>query len=213
MKNLTKSGLGIVLSRLKDFKNYDLRLEQYSTPSEIAADLLWNAYMNGDIDGKVIIDAACGPGYLGVGALLLGAKKVFFVDKSKDAVDILKENLKFIDDNYEHTHTIMEKSNIIMKDIIYLDEKADVVIQNPPFGTKEKHADKLFLEKAFSNAKVVYSFHKTSTKDFVEAVAKDHDFKITNSWRYDFVIKAVHKFHEKKRYAVDVTVFRLAKIR
>lgn len=209
MKNMTKSGLGIVLSRLKDFEKHDLMLEQYSTPPEIASDVLWNAYMNGDIDGKIIIDAACGPGYLGIGALLLGAKKVFFFDKSEDAIAILKENIKFIDDKYDFC--IGERSKIIMKDIKDADEKADVVLQNPPFGTKEKHADKLFLEKAFSNANLVYTFHKTSTKKFVEAIAKDFGFSITHSWRYDFAIKAIHKFHEKRRHIIDVCVFRLAR--
>jgi putative methylase len=209
MKNLTKSGLGIVLSELKDFKKHDLMFEQYSTPPEIAADVLWNAYMNGDIDGKIIIDAACGPGYLGIGALLLGAKKVFFVDKSEDAVEILKENIKFIYDKYDSF--IMKRSEIILSDIKDFDGKADVVLQNPPFGTKEKHADKLFLEKAFSNAGIAYSFHKTTTKKFVEAIAKDSGFRITHLWRYDFRIKAIHKFHEKKSMMVDVTVFRLAR--
>jgi putative methylase len=207
MKNLTKSGLGIVLGGLKDFKKHDIMLEQYSTPSEIAADVLWNAYMNGDIDGKTIVDAACGPGYLGIGALLLGAKKVFFVDKSEDAVEILKENIKFIDDKYDSA--AMERSEIVFIDIKDFDGKADVVLQNPPFGTKEKHADRLFLEKAFSNAGIVYSFHKTTTKGFVGAIAKDSGFRITRSWRYDFRIKAVHKFHEKRSMIVDVTVFRL----
>lgn len=209
MKNLTKSGLGIVLGELKDFKKHNLMLEQYSTPSEIAADVLWNVYMNRDIDGKIIIDAACGPGYLGIGALLLGAKKVFFVDKSEDAVEILKENIKFIDDKYGSF--IMKRSEIILSDIRDFEGKADIVLQNPPFGTKEKHADKLFLEKAFSNAGIVYSFHKTTTKGFAEALAKDFGFRITHSWRYDFRIKAVHKFHEKKSMMVDVTVFRLAR--
>jgi putative methylase len=219
VKKLTKSGLGIVLSELKDFKTHNLMLEQYSTPSEIAADMLWNAYMNGDIDGKVIIDAACGPGYLGIGALLLGAKRVFFVDKSEEAILILKENIQFIKNKFDlkYDSSVGEISRIIMKDIADadgdIDEKADVVIQNPPFGTKEKHLDKLFLEKAFSSANIIYSFHKTSTKGFVEAIAKDYGFRISNSWRYDFRIKAVHKFHSKMRYNVDVTVFRLTRTR
>ena len=213
MKNLTKSGLAIVLSEFKDFEKHDLKLEQYSTPSEIAADVLWKAHMNGDIDGKTILDAACGPGYLGIGALLLGAKMVFFVDKSQEAIKILKENIESVCSEYGIN--IEEKSRIIAEDINnadnFIDDKIDVVLQNPPFGTKEKHHDKLFLEKAFSIAKTIYSFHKTATRRFIEAIAKDSGFLISHLWRYDFMIKATHKFHEKKKYFVDVTVFRLAK--
>ena len=213
MVKISKSGLGIVLSELKDFEKHDLKLEQYSTPPEIAADLLWTAYMNRDIDDKIILDAACGPGYLGIGALILGAKRVFFVDKSKEAVEILKQNLRFIDDKYNLG--VGGRSRIILEDIAnagrFIDDKIDVVLQNPPFGTKEKHIDRLFLEKAFSICNIIYSFHKTATKQFVEAIARDYGFRITNIWRYDFRIKHMHKFHEKKKYIVDVTVFRLEK--
>lgn len=209
MAEMSKSGLAIVLSELKDFEGGVLELEQYSTPSEIAADLLWKAYMNGDIDGKIILDAACGPGFLGIGALILGAKRVFFVDKSKEAIEILKENIKFIDEKYDFS--VRERSEIIIKDIKDIDEKADVVIQNPPFGTKEKHIDRLFLEKAFSTADVVYSFHKTVTKKFIEAISKDNGFDITHLWRYDFGIKATQRFHEKKKYLIDVIVFRISR--
>lgn len=234
MARISKSGLGIMLSELKDFEKHNLMLEQYSTPSEIAAEVLWNAYMNRDIDGKIILDAACGPGYLGIGALLLGAKRVFFVDKSKEALEILKENIRFIDDRYGLN--IGKNAKIIESDIkdirgnVFWNEAGndeftdgktkngdgnvvDVILQNPPFGTKEKHHDKVFLEKAFELCKVIYSFHKTSTKGFVEAISRDFGFAVSHSWRYDFTIKAVHKFHEKKRYNIDVTVFRLEKKR
>jgi putative methylase len=213
MLKLSKSRLGIVLSELKDFEKHDLKLEQYSTPPEIAADLLWKAYMNGDIDGKTILDAACGPGFLGIGALLFGAKKVFFVDKSKNALDILKKNIEFIDGKYESG--IKRRIKIIESNISDADKfiygKIDTVVQNPPFGTKEKHHDKLFLEKAFLLSNIVYSFHKTVTKKFVDAISKDFGFVISHFWRYDFAIKAAHRFHEKKRYIVDVTVFRFEK--
>lgn len=209
MVKTSKSGLAIVLSELKDFERGVLELEQYSTPSEIAADVLWKAYMNGDVERKVIVDSACGPGFLGIGALILGAKKVFFVDKSKEAIEILKKNIEFVDDKYGFSAG--ERSEIAVKDIKDIWEKADIVMQNPPFGTKEKHIDRLFLEKAFSTANIIYSFHKTVTKGFVEAISKDNGFMITHSWRYDFGIKATQKFHEKKKYLVDVTVFRLSK--
>lgn len=217
MGKLSKSGLGIVLSELKDFENHSLELEQYSTPSEIAADMLWNAYMNGDIDGKIVLDAACGPGYLGIGALLLGAKKVFFVDKSEKAIEILKKNIEFIDGKYDLD--VNGRSKIVVNDIKdfdkgvdgFTDGKIDTVLQNPPFGTKEKHIDKLFLEKAFSLSNVIYSFHKTTTKGFVQSITKDFGFNVSHSWQYDFAIKATQEFHEKKKYVVDVTVFRLVK--
>jgi len=94
MKN--KKELALILSKLKDFESYDVELEQYSTPSEISAEVLWTACLNADIENKVILDAACGPGYFGIGALLLGAKKVYFVDIDEKILKIVKENINNI---------------------------------------------------------------------------------------------------------------------
>jgi hypothetical protein len=41
----------------------------------------------------------------------------------------------------------------------------DTILMNPPFGTRNTGIDSQFLIKAMSNAKVVYSLHKTSTRD------------------------------------------------
>ena len=52
----SKSSLAIKLSRLRGFKDHKLRLEQYDSPSELVAGIAWNAFMLGDIEGKVILD-------------------------------------------------------------------------------------------------------------------------------------------------------------
>ena len=89
------------------------------------------------------------------------------------------------------------------------DERHQLVLENPPFGTKTKHIDKLFLEKAFKVGKVVWSMHKLSTKIFVEAISKDYGFRITDVYKYDFPIKAVFKFHEKPVKAIAVALWRM----
>ena len=79
----SKKELEVYLSKLKQLESLNIKLEQYSTPSDIAANILWIAYMNSDIKDKVIGDLGCGNGVLGVGALLLEAKKVYFLDVDK----------------------------------------------------------------------------------------------------------------------------------
>ena len=86
----SKSQLAVALSRLKGFAEPDVRHEQYATDSEVAGHMLWNAYMLGDIEGKVIADLGCGTGILGIGATLLGAGKVYFVDMDKKALETAK---------------------------------------------------------------------------------------------------------------------------
>lgn len=191
--------LAVELSKLKTFANPKVMREQYPADSEIAAEVLHSAYMNHDVKNKIIADLGCGTGILGIGALLLEAGFVFFVDDDEDALNILKENLrKYKFKNYK----------IINKDIKEFNQLVDVVIQNPPFGTKTRHADKIFLEKAFSISRIVYSFHKTSTLRFIQAISRDYNFKITNSFNFKFPLKKNQKFHKKDIQRIEVSCYR-----
>ncbi len=200
----SKRDLEVELSRLKGFEHPSIELEQYATPSHIAAEWVWSMAMKGEVAGKNILDAACGPGVLGIALLLMGAKKVFFVDKEIGALRICEENYTTLQQSYE-----LGEAVFIHQDIRLFDGEVDIVVQNPPFGTKEKHIDKLFLEKAFSLAPIVYSMHKYSTRTFVEAVSRDYQFTITDFWRFEFPLKAQFDFHKKRVLAVDVGLWRL----
>ena len=203
----SKRDLELALSSLKNFENPSWELEQYATPENIAADWIWQAALKGDIRNRIILDAACGPGIVGMAALLMGAKMVFFLDKDGEAMKLCQENYSQIEKEYE-----IGKAEFITTDITLFDEEVDVVLQNPPFGTKTKHMDKLFLEKAFTVGKTVWSMHKTVTKSFVEAISKDFNFQITDVFNYDFPIKAAFKFHQKPVKKVDVSLWRMEKI-
>ncbi|MBI5393586.1 methyltransferase [Candidatus Woesearchaeota archaeon] len=209
---LSKSQLAIQLSRLLLFENPKIDKEQYPTDSEIAADLLWHAYMLGDIEDKTIADLGCGTGVLGIGALLLDARNLIFVDSDQLALEKLEENLAAI-------NVAKKKYKIIHKDINYLLKKdftgnliAQVIIQNPPFGTKIENADKFFLQKAFAIAPIIYSFHKSSTKRFIETIAKNHNYTITHEFKYQFPLKQTMKIHKSKIKRIEVSCFRMEKI-
>ena len=64
----SKGALAVILSKLKVFTAPKVRVEQYPTDAEIAAEVLWQAHMKGDI-GKVSADLGCGTGILGIGLL------------------------------------------------------------------------------------------------------------------------------------------------
>ena len=202
----SKKDLEMALSSLKDFENPSWELEQYATPADIAADWVWQAALRGDIRNRIILDAACGPGVLGIAALLMGAKMVFFLDKDQEAIQLCQQNYEKLKEEYE-----IGEAEFTLTDITLFDEEVNVVLQNPPFGTKEKHMDKPFLEKAFSISKVVWSMHKSVTKNFVEAITKDFKFRITDVFNYDFPIKAAFKFHQKPVKKVEVSLWRMEK--
>ena len=207
----SKSKLAILLSKLRVFESPKLKAEQYTTDSEIAADVLWQAYYLKDIKNRAIADLGSGTGILGLGALLLGAKKVFFIENDKNSIQIAKENLKFLEE--KTGINLAEKTIFLNQDINNFNDKIDTVIQNPPFGTKQKHADKIFLEKAFSLAKIIYSFHKLETERFVNKISEDYGFEITHLWKFDFPIKATYSFHRKRIQRIKVGCWRMKKIK
>ncbi|MBI5065743.1 methyltransferase [Candidatus Woesearchaeota archaeon] len=207
MKEITtKKGLAIVLSKLKPLESLKVSLEQYNTDSEIAATILWNYGIIGEFNQKVIADLGAGSGILGLGALLLGAKKVFFVESEKSSIEVAKNNYELLKSEFDLGEAIF-----VNEDINLFTEKCDIILQNPPFGTKSEHADKAFLEKAFSLAPIIYTFHKASTEIFVKKITADNNFKIVNEWLFNFPIKRTYSFHKKPVKNVLVKAYRLEK--
>ncbi len=202
----TLKQLSVTLSRFKSFENPSVKLEQYPTPAHIAAEWIWSMALEGEVAGTTALDAGSGPGILGLGLLLMGAKKVYFVEKDERAMKTCRENYKRLAEEYE-----VGGAEFIVEDISLFDEEVDIVVQNPPFGTKDEHIDKRFLEKAFSVAPVVYSMHKYSTKEFVESISKDNGFEITHFWRFEFPLKATFDFHTKRVQKIDVGLWRMQK--
>ena len=200
---VSRRGLAVELSSLKGFENPCVKLEQYTTPSDIAADVLWHAYMKGRVSGKRVVDLCCGSGILGVGALLLGASRVDFVDVDSSACSVCSSNLSGYEFDGEYDVVLTDGNNI--------DIKADLVLMNPPFGTKEKNADRGLLLSAMRISDVVYSFHKTSTRDFVYAVCRDNGFLVEEELRFSFMLKKTFSFHKKAKENIDVTCFVLVR--
>jgi len=204
---MSKKELGIMLSRLKVFESPSMKLEQYPTDSDIASDLLWNAKMRGDIEGKIIADLGSGTGILGLGALAIGAKKVFFVDIDEKAMSIAKENKSMLEKD------LGKKLNaeFLVGDVNLFDKKIDVVIMNPPFGTKSENVDTVFLLKAMSLANVIYSFHKSITKEYIERVVQSNGFRTTHYIKYDFPLKQTMASHVKRIERIRVGLWRIEK--
>jgi predicted RNA methylase len=208
---VSKSGLSVQLSKLLVFSNAKTKLEQYPTDSEVAATVLWDAYMQGNIENKIVVDLGCGTGILGLGAILLGARFVYFIDIDKEALEILAQNIADLEIPVRKYKLLNKNVEEINKEY-HVQVKADVVIQNPPFGTREKHVDKQFLEKAFTIASTIYSFHKTTSKDFISALSRDHKINSKLIHEFNFPLRASMKFHKKKIERISVGCWKFFKM-
>jgi len=204
----SKARLAVILSQLKSFELPNPSAEQYQTESENAAAICWSAYMNGDIKDKKIADLGAGNGIFGIACLLLDAKTVYFVDNDPACIKLIKENLNSL----ELKLAEKKKAVLLKMDISEFHQKADTAVQNPPFGVQKAHADLPFLEAAFKSADTIYSIHMAESRDWVQARAKEHSFKLTNCAEFPFLLKKSMSHHTKDKVYTQVICVRMVRI-
>ncbi|HLC72835.1 MAG TPA: METTL5 family protein [Candidatus Nanoarchaeia archaeon] len=204
----TKKELAIHLSHLQTFAQPSASLEQYATNSELAAQILWDAHLQGDITDKVVADFGCGPGIFGLGALLLGAKKVYFVDIDAKALALAKTNLHFLNTFFNASFS----ASFSHQEVSNFRHHVDTILQNPPFGVQQEHADRPFLEKAMVVGNVIYTLHKIESKSFLTTLTSSFGFRITALKPLLFPLPKTQTFHRKKAHAVAVGLWRLERL-
>ena len=206
MKKITrKKHLEMRLQNIPSHPNPKVNLEQYTTPSVIASDLVWNAFSLGDIDGKNILDLGCGTGIFAIASALMGANLAVGVDIDDDSINLANEfsfnlnvdNLKFIQSDISDFNC---------------EFNVDTVFQNPPFGSQRKAdsgQDLKFVKKAIElKSNVLYSFHMASTEDFLINFYSENNLDISHIFRYNFPIPKIYDFHTKENQNVNVIVIR-----
>jgi len=175
------------------------RFEQYLTPAAIAADLLYTVY--GDIYLQRILDLGCGTGMLAIGASLLGAQSVEGIDIDKAAVHQARLNAEDMD-----VAVTFHVSNVEQ-----VTASVDTVIMNPPFGAQRgnRHADRLFLEKAVECAPIVYSLHLHKTIPFLERLVTALGRSLVQCKTYKFPLPHQFSFHTRRVTHQNVTLVRI----
>ena len=86
--------------------------------------------LNSKVYDSKILDLFAGSGALGLEALSRGAVSCLFVDSSKEAINIVKENIKLC--------KIEEKAKVVNKDYLEVlkstNEKFDIIFVDPPYS-------------------------------------------------------------------------------
>jgi putative methylase len=202
--------LEMALQRCAGYKTPRVAWEQYQTPATLAARLLYDAYMNGDIEGKAVCDLGCGTGILAIGAALLGARTVRAVDLDPAAIVTARENAALLDADV----------NCIVADIAGADTRVlserigpcDTVVMNPPFGAQKQrvHADRPFIDCALAIAPVTYGIFNAGSTPFVEAYIMGRG-TVTGQVSGTFPIKRSFAFHTKDVQVIAVEILMIAR--
>jgi putative methylase len=196
-KDMKQRKLEILLEEIEGFSNPELELEQYQTPSLLAAEILHFAYMQGDLNESVQ-DLGCGTGILAIGAKILGARKVVGYDADPKALEVAKKNAEKFGVEVE----------FVCSDITEVSERVKTTLMNPPFGARVKGRDRPFLSSALRTSEVIYSIHNRGSLAFIQKFIKPA--VITHSYVAKFPLKRTFDFHQKEREIIEVEIYRIA---
>jgi putative methylase len=194
----SQRSLAVALSKLVPLSSYSTLREQYPTPPDLASALLWHAHLRGDLLHKSVADLGCGHGILGYGAHLLGARLVYFVDADPAALAVAQKNFS--------------AGHFFCRDVSAFTPSVDTVVMNPPFGVQSRHADRIFFQKAFSCARVIYVIHKITSRAFIAHLAREAGFVLELVDPQTLMLPSLQTFHTKQKYPVAVGFFVLRKL-
>lgn len=193
---MKKKQLEILLERLEGFQIPSPEREQYITPASVASELLYLAYLRGELNN--VCDLGCGTGILAIGAALLGANAVG-VDIDPDALKIAKANASMLGVYVEFVRG--DVGCIALRNI-------ETVLMNPPFGAqKASRGDRAFLRKATEIAHVIYSLHNLGSEGFIKRFIEP--CAIEEKYSIRFPLKRCFEFHSKDVKMIDVELYRI----
>lgn len=89
-----------------------------------------------ELDDASVLDLFAGSGQLGIEALSRGASKATFIDKSRDAFEVIKQNLKITD--FFSQSVVLNSDSFVF--LLNSREKYNIIFIDPPYnnGLAEK---------------------------------------------------------------------------
>jgi len=189
-----KNHLARKLSEVEDFEDPKIKMEQYLTPAHLAADLIYTAYMQGDIENQKVVDLGAGTGMLSIGAALVGGD-VTAVEKDKDSIPLLKSNAENLD----------VEIDILNEDMSSVDSGFDTVLMNPPFSVHSDLGMK-FWEKAVSIGSKVYGISPRGKRSVIKDFVENSGFRVVAIEGYTVSLPPTFGFHTEASQEIEVDI-------
>ena len=188
-----------------DFPNPNFFLEQYST----SLDILQNYYsFLPPVESSSIVDLGVGTGILSFLAIKSGARRVIGIDIDKQVLQVANKNAQIINiQNLNLIHSSVEFFNF--KRFV---QKVDGVIMNPPFGTKRKFLDFVFLKRAMQTNGWIISLHKSNLESdkMISRLCSENKYVIQNKKKMNYNLPNTHTKHALSSYPVEVSLYLLS---
>ena len=189
-----------ILFNSPDFDEPIPELEQYSTPPDIAFEIIKKVNSSGNLSGKVA-DLGSGTGRLAIAAALLGADVTGY--------EIDSEAMSISEKYSSQNNLDIKWINAAVEGI---DTEFDTVIMNPPFGSQRPGADKIFLEKAMEIATNIWTIHLSETRKFIEKIIEKNNFHVIELYEFEYPLMNSMPFHSKKVSVENAILYHIASL-
>ena len=203
--------LEMFLDAVPDFTNPISKWEQYKTPADLAASILWRAKENQHIYNKEIIDIGSGTGILGIGASALGASRILFLDIDR-RTHIQRK--KWADlTNVPFTTKWDEIVSDLFQSSVIGEKNERVGLMNPPFGVQGLIPEKKFVSAAMMLCSILYVIlSETQGIDrIIKEIANKKRLHHTKEALGTIKLQRQFKFHKKESHIVNVQIVRFEK--
>ena len=109
------------------------------------------------IEGRIFLDAYAGTGSVGIEALSRGALRAIFVDRSRSAVEVIRENLAML--------KLTARCEVFCGQALQVIERTsvDIAFLDPPYELEDEYTA-AFAALGLSNATLVIAQHALRTK-------------------------------------------------
>ena len=197
--------LAIKLSKLTPHPCENVALEQYATEGDLASYWMLAVDQLDGFEQCTVVDMGAGNGILGIGALLLGAGEVVFVESDPAALEVIEANIDSLDGELQARARILPAT--VGLDKVPL-EDVDIIVMNPPWGVQREKADRPFLEAAFaSKATSIHVLHSDKATH-LEPMAKEHGWWAETVLRTEFRLPPTYEHHAQRKGKTDVKCWR-----
>lgn len=205
-RGTTRRRLAQELAVVAGFANPRAPLEQYHTPPDLAAHIVHDADLQGDIEYRLVVDLGCGTGMLALGAALRAPRAVVGVDIDPAPLETARTNERRVGARADIEWIRADATRAPLCPPVGV-----TVVMNPPFGAQpdREHADRAFLATAAEVSDVSYSVHNEGSREFVEAFARDNDGTVTRAFRAEIDLPRQFEFHDRDVEVIEAEVFRI----
>ena len=193
--NLNFKEISARLKEVSDFLNPNFSLEQYCTPISVL-EHFFNLFPTES--NKTVIDLGIGTGKLATLADLLGSTNIIGIDIDPNALNLSR--------TLEIKNLSLIRSSVEFLPLKNFQFKINGVIMNPPFGTKRKYMDLVFLKKALETKGWIISLHKYNEESYqkIQSLLDENHYYISNKQKLTLNLPKTYKIHTKFKYSVEV---------